>query len=141
MGSMKDALTKAGFRSEKMENHREKNKGKTKAKESVQHQKTRHFCEECKLTQPDVELYKHRMPTTEAEWICLSCVDRLMIEDRFRKTEQSDVSKKGMFRRFYGATKDFSKEEPQRDNRRGGRPDGNKRPDGNRAPHKKKTRY
>lgn len=100
----------AGFRSNKMENHRDSGKGRD-VKQTEKHQKARNFCEHCNLIHPDVELYKHRMPTTEAEWICLGCADKLMIDDRFRKTRQSDVSKKGMFRRYFGATKDFDKEQ------------------------------
>jgi len=108
--SLRDQLMEAGFRSNKMENHRESTRGREK-KQAEKHQTTRNFCEHCSLVHPDVELYKHRMPTTEAEWMCLSCVDKLMIDDRFRKTRQSDVSKKGMFRRYFGATKDFDREE------------------------------
>lgn len=108
--SLKDQLMQAGFRSNKMENHRESAKGRER-NQAEKHQTTRNFCEHCNLIHPDVERYKHRMPTTEAEWICLGCADKLMIDDKFRVTQQSDVSKKNMFRRFFGATKDFSKEE------------------------------
>lgn len=113
--SLKEQLMEAGFRSNKMENHRESAKGRER-KQAEKHQTTRNYCEHCGLIHPDVELYKHNMPTTEAEWICLGCADKLMIDDRFRVTQQSDVSKKKMFRRYFGATKDFSKEE-----HRGGR--------------------
>lgn len=108
--SLKDQLMQAGFRSNKMENHRESAKGRER-KQAEKHQTTRNFCEHCNLIHPDVERYKHRMPTTEAEWICLGCADKLMIDDKFRVTQQSDVSKKNMFKRFFGATKDFSKED------------------------------
>ena len=107
--SLKDQLMEAGFRSNKMENHRDSGKGKEK-KQAEKHQTTRNFCEHCTLVHADVELYKHRMPTTEAEWMCLNCADKLMIDDKFRNTQQSDVSKKKMFRRYFGATKDFSKD-------------------------------
>ncbi len=110
--SLKDQLKEAGFRSTKMENERDSGKGRER-KQAEKHQTTRNFCEHCNLVQPDVERYKHRMPTTEAEWICLNCADKLMIEDRFRFSQQSDVSKNGMFRRYFGATKDFSQERPQ----------------------------
>jgi hypothetical protein len=110
--SLKDQLKEAGFRSTKMENERDSGKGRER-KQAEKHQTTRNFCEHCNLVQPDVERYKHRMPTTEAEWICLNCADKLMIEDRFRFSQQSDVSKNGMFRRYFGATKDFSKDTPQ----------------------------
>lgn len=116
--SLKDQLMEAGFRSNKMENHRESAKGRER-KQAEKHQTTRNFCEHCNLIHPDVERYKHRNPTTEAEWICLGCVDKLMIDDKFRMTQQSDVSRKGMFRRFFGATKDFSKEEARHHNKNG----------------------
>lgn len=142
--SLKDQLMQAGFRSEKMENHRESAKGRER-KQAEKHQTTRNFCEHCSLIHPDVERYKHRNPTTEAEWICLGCVDKLMIDDKFRVTQQSDVSKKGMFRRFFGATKDFSKED-HRDHRGGRRPNrnangnvGRKPPQGDNRPKKERN--
>ena len=111
--SLKEQLMEAGFRSNKMENHRTSTRGRER-KEAEKHQTARNFCEHCSLIHPDVELYKHTMPTTEAEWMCLGCADQLMIDDRFRRTQQSDVSKRKMFRRYFGATKDFSKEEIRR---------------------------
>ncbi len=132
--SLKEQLMNAGFRSNKMENHRESAKGRER-KQSEKHQTTRNFCEHCQLIQPDVERYKHRMPTTEAEWICLACVDKLMIDDKFRVTQQSDVSKKGMFKRYFGQTKDFSKEPPRGGNHRKPHPK-----NGNRAPHQRKKK-
>ncbi|MBC97177.1 MAG: hypothetical protein CME63_05470 [Halobacteriovoraceae bacterium] len=124
--SLKEQLMEAGFRSNKMENHRQSAKGR-EIKQSEKHQVTRNFCEHCSLIHPDVERYKHNMPTTEAEWICLVCADKLMIDDRFRVTQQSDMSKKKMFKRYFGQTKDFSKE-PQG---RGSRIPGQKRANGN----------
>lgn len=134
--SLKEQLMNAGFRSNKMENHRESAKGRER-KQAEKHQTTRNFCEHCNLIQPDVERYKHRMPTTEAEWICLNCVDKLMIDDKFRVTQQSDVSKKGMFKRYFGQTKDFSKEGPS------GSGPHKKHPNrgGNKAPNKRKPNY
>ena len=67
-------------------------------------QTTRNFCEHCNLLHPDVERFQQHMPTTFGEWICLPFVDKLMIDDKFRVTQQSDVSKKGMFRRYFGKT-------------------------------------
>ncbi len=132
--SLKDQLMEAGFRSNKMENHRESAKGRER-KQSEKHQTTRNFCEHCNLIHPDVERYKHRNPTTEAEWICLGCVDKLMIDDKFRVTQQSDVSRKGMFKRFFGATKDFSQEKPSHGggHRRAGHRSGGHHRDGNRS--------
>jgi len=107
--SLKDQLMQAGFKTAKMENERDSAKGRPE-KESEKHQVTRNFCEHCELIHPDVEHYKHRMPTTDAEWMCLACADKLMIDDKFRATHQSDMAKRKMFRRFFGMTKDFSRE-------------------------------
>lgn len=103
MGSLKDQLLKAGFNTGKTQNERPKiiKKEKTKAQG---HQEQRNFCEVCELIQPDVERYKHRNPTIDAEWICLRCADKNEIDDKFRVTDQSDVNKKGFFRREHGIT-------------------------------------
>lgn len=106
MPSLKDALMKAGLKETPKPsqlNQREKI-AKKKVTEEVLHQEQRNFCEACEQIRPDVELYKHRNPTTEAEWICVRCADQLQIADTFRKTAQSDTSIKKMFRREYGAT-------------------------------------
>ena len=106
MASLKDALLKAGIKptaEKKPENHREKIT-KKQVTETIVHQEQRNYCEACDQVRPDVELYKHRNPTTEAEWICVRCADQLQIPDTFRKTAQSDTSIKKMFRREYGAT-------------------------------------
>lgn len=105
--SMKNALLKAGFKetqTAKTQNEREKISKKKKTEEMI-HQEQRNFCEECEQVRPDVELYHHRNPTTEAEWICVKCADQLKIADTFRKTAQSDTSIKKMFRREHGATR------------------------------------
>lgn len=105
--SLKDALLKAGLKpstTAKDQNQRE-NVPKKKATESVKHQEQRNFCEECEQVRPDVELYYHKNPTTEAEWICVKCADKLKIADQFRQTAQSDTSIKKMFRREHGATR------------------------------------
>jgi len=106
MGSLKDALLKAGIKPTpvaKSQNEREKI-AKKQITETIVHQEQRNYCEACDQVRPDVELYKHRNPTTDAEWICLRCADQLQILDTFRKTAQSDTSIKKMFRREYGAT-------------------------------------
>ena len=106
MSILKEALLKAGLKPtqvQKKENERAPIP-KKKVTESVVHQEQRTFCEECQQVRPDVEFYVHRHPTTEAQWICLRCVDQLQILDQFRKTAQSDVSIKKMFRRSYGPT-------------------------------------
>ena len=110
MGIMKDALLKAGLKGTtppKAENEREK-LSKKKITETVLHQEQRNFCEECKQVHPDVELYYHNNPTSEAEWICVKCADRLKIADNCRQTAQSDTSLKKMFRREHGATRPAS---------------------------------
>ncbi len=106
MASLKDALLKAGMKATepvKKQNDREKI-AKKNVTEEVSHQSQRNFCENCNQVRPDVEFYKHRNPTTEAEWICLKCADQLHILDKFRQTAQSDASIKQMFRREYGET-------------------------------------
>ncbi len=110
MGIMKDALLKAGLKGTtvpKAENEREKIHRK-KITETIIHQDQRNFCEECQQVYPDVELYYHHNPTTEAEWICVKCADRLKIADSCRQTAQSDTSIKKMFRREHGATRPAS---------------------------------
>ena len=58
----------------------------------------------CESIQPDVERYKHRNPIIQAQWICVSCADKNMIDDKFRVTVQSDFSIKKIFRREFGQT-------------------------------------
>lgn len=106
MGSLKDQLLKAGLRptpNPKTQNER-KVVPKKKLAESVIHQKQRNFCEECQQTYPDVELYHHRNQTTDADWMCVRCADKLKIPDSTRQTAQSDTSIRKLFRREYGAT-------------------------------------
>lgn len=100
--SLKDALLNAGLRSSKTANEREKVQGRP-AKKSEMHQRARTFCEVCERDLPDVERYRH--PSVEAEWICIACADRNMIDDKFRRSHQSEMADKGMFKRFYGATR------------------------------------
>ncbi|MBT7765879.1 MAG: hypothetical protein HN730_01910, partial [Bdellovibrionales bacterium] len=80
-------------------------KPKTKTE---QHQRQRNFCEHCQQISPDVEFYNHRNPTVSAKWICAPCADKNQIADDFRTTNQSDFSKKGIFRREFGPLKRFS---------------------------------
>ncbi len=109
MGSMKDALMKAGFKPDKSENERQKRAHWEKVKKSVVHQEQRNYCEVCESIQPDVEKYKHRNPTITAYWICVSCADKNLIDDKYRVTSQSDFSIKKLFKREYGKTvKDLS---------------------------------
>jgi len=109
MGSLKDAMLKAGLKPTvepkpaKKQNEREK-VAKKHLTETVIHQVRRNFCEHCSQVCPDVEQYKHRNPTTDAEWICVRCADQLQILDKFRLTAQSETSIKKMFRREYGET-------------------------------------
>lgn len=109
MGSMKDALLKAGIKPVKTENERPKRPVKEAVTKAVAHQETRNFCEHCQNIHPDVEKYRHHNPTTRAEWICLSCADKLEIHDDSRQSHQSDFAKRGVFRRFFGPTKKFTK--------------------------------
>lgn len=104
--SLKDALKSAGLTSTKTANDRSKKELSSK-KNISKHQMQRNFCEVCERVLPDVELYKHKNPTVDAEWICARCADLSMIPDKYRKTNQSDFSKRGTFRREYGETKKF----------------------------------
>lgn len=103
MRSLKEQLLKAGLKPTQNPNEREKI-NKKQVTEAVLHQDQRNFCEECQQVRPDVELYYHHNPTTEAEWICVKCADQLKIADTCRQTAQSDTSIKKMFRREHGAT-------------------------------------
>jgi len=104
VSSLKDALLKAGLKSSKNENERQKRKNWVEVKKSVVHQEQRNYCEVCESIQPDVERYKHRNPVIDAQWICVSCADKNMIDDKFRVTVQSDFSIKKVFRREFGQT-------------------------------------
>ncbi len=104
MSSMKDALIKAGFKPKQAENERYKRAHWEKVKKSVVHQEQRNYCEVCDSVQPDVERYKHRNPTVKAQWICVSCADKSLIDDKYRVTAQSDFSIKKLFKREYGMT-------------------------------------
>jgi hypothetical protein len=104
MGSLKDALLKAGIKetpkpSAPVDPNLREKLAKKKITEVVVHQEQRNFCEACDQVRPDVEFYKHRNPTTEAEWICVRCADQLQIADTFRQTAQSDTNIKKLFRR------------------------------------------
>jgi translation initiation factor 2 beta subunit (eIF-2beta)/eIF-5 len=106
MKGLKDALLKAGLKAtpDKKEINKRQKTPKKKITSEIKNQVQRNFCEDCDQIQPDVELYKHRNASTDAEWICIRCADRLMIADRFRKTAQSDTSIRKIFRREYGET-------------------------------------
>ena len=106
MKSLKDQLLQAGLKpstTPKSYNERE-NISKKKMTETISHQTERNFCEECQQVRPDVEFYRHKNPTTEAEWICLKCADQLKILDTCRQSAQSQSSIKNMFKREFGLT-------------------------------------
>lgn len=67
----------------------------------------RTFCEACKRSGPDIELYEHQNRLMSAKWICVRCADTNNIHDNTRQTHQSQHAKNGMFRREYGPTKVF----------------------------------
>ena len=111
--SLKDAMLKAGLQSTKGQNERT-SKGYKKDKTKVEkHQEHRNFCEVCECIQPDVERFKHNMPTVDAEWICSNCADKSQILDDFRITNQSDSANNGRYRRYYGHTKGFEAKAPR----------------------------
>ena len=106
--SLKDALLKAGMKSSPpvskrpKENQREFIKKKT---DDQRNQEQRNFCEVCETICPDVEYYAHHIPSLTARWICCRCADIKMIPDSCRQTAQSDVCRKGIFKREFGETK------------------------------------
>ncbi len=105
MSSLKDALVKAGLKSSKPQNDRPARSNVSgPPKKTHAHQQARTYCDVCDRTLPDVEHYKHRNPTVSANWICVGCADKNEIPDSTRTTAQSDSARKGMFRRYYGAT-------------------------------------
>jgi hypothetical protein len=104
MSSMKDALMKAGFKPKEKQNERQQRARWETVKKSVVHQEQRNYCEVCDSVQPDVERYNHRNPIITSNWICVSCADKNMIDDKFRVTAQSDFSIKKLFKREYGMT-------------------------------------
>ncbi len=110
MKSLKEQLLQAGLRAtpKPVDPNVRENVPKKKVTESIIHQEQRNYCEECQQVRPDVELYFHHNPTTEAEWICVKCADKLKIADTCRQTAQSDTSIKKMFRREHGATRPAS---------------------------------
>lgn len=115
--TLKDALMKAGLRATQHENEREKRPKNEPTKKSVAHQERRNYCEVCNNVQPDVERYAHKNPLIDAQWICVACADKNMIEDRFRATHQSDFALRGLFRREYGPTRkahEFDRSAPQK---------------------------
>ena len=107
MGSLADALKKAGFKSNKTENERPPMRQKDKS-QTEKFQEQRNYCEVCNATMPDVERYHHKNALIDAVWICLNCADKNEIHDKFRVTAQSDFSKRGKFQRFYGPTRPSS---------------------------------
>lgn len=136
MSSLKDALKNAGFTSSKTQNERGNTRGKVMTK-SEKNQFSRNFCEVCERTLPDVERYKHRNPTVDAQWICVGCADENMIEDRFRVTAQSDFAKSKRFKRFYGETISL---DVNANNTGGSLRGPNRNADGNRKNHSQNNR-
>lgn len=104
---MKEALKDAGLNSTMTENMRDSAKGRDR-NQTEKHQHSRNFCEVCELIMPDVERFKHKNPTVDAEWICVGCADKNNILDEFRLTNQSDFAKQKKYRREFGATKEAS---------------------------------
>lgn len=128
MKSLKEQLLQAGLKAtpKPVDPNVRENVPKKKVTESIIHQEQRNYCEECQQVRPDVELYFHKNPTTEAEWICVKCADKLKIADTCRQTAQSDTSIKKMFRREHGATRPASEIKIQPSQRSKGEPNGNR---------------
>ena len=108
--SLKEALEKAGIKSG-IKSDKPENISKKKPKKSgplteiEKHQQQNNFCDCCKKVAPDVEFYKHRNQSLQAQWLCIVCADRNLIPDDTRQSHQSDFAKRGTFRRCYGRTK------------------------------------
>lgn len=112
MGLLKDQLEKLGLRptwnenSEKNYNEQER---KPKPKLITPSQGSRNHCESCDKIAPDVEFYDHQNKVLRAKWLCTRCADRFAIHDDFRRSAQSDFSKKRAFRREYGPTHSWNR--------------------------------
>ena len=103
---LKDALTSLGLRSSKGANERAKKARGRAERASEKHQRARTFCEVCEGEHGDVEYYKHKNPVlADSRWICLACADKNEIDDATRTSRQSELSRAGGFKRFYGATR------------------------------------
>ncbi len=111
MGILKDALLKAGVKpSEKVSTPKKIIPQKPVIKKEMHsHQVHKNICELCNRTAQDVEYYNHRNAIVRVKWLCLSCADQNSISDNFRESNQSEDARRGVFRRFYGATKKFPK--------------------------------
>ena len=113
--SLKDALLKVGIKpTEKKAAQNERPRPKPapatpyvapKKSQDQINQEQRNFCEVCEQICPDVELYFHRNTSLNAKWICIHCADVNMIPDSVRQTMQSDVARKGIFKREFGETR------------------------------------
>jgi len=121
MSSLKDALLKAGVKTAKAENER-KAKYKKDVTKTEKHQYQRNFCEQCNGTYPDVERFKHRNYSVDAQWMCVNCADLAEIHDDCRVTNQSEFSKQSKYIRRYGPTKVFEGEQNLRKAPRGPKP-------------------
>jgi hypothetical protein len=108
--SLKDALLKAGMKATPVISKRPKENQRAfikKKTDDQRNQEQRNFCEVCETICPDVEYYAHHIPSLTARWICCRCADIKMIPDSCRQTAQSDVCRKGIFKREFGDTKRF----------------------------------
>ena len=111
MSLLKNALEKAGFKAtepSKKKKTPSRQQSYQPRKKTHSHHKQRNTCEACQIICPDVELYEHRNPALQnARWICVPCADKNMLLDDQRKTAQSESSKQGTFRRYFGRTRKF----------------------------------
>ena len=104
--SLKEALEKAGLKSsvqKRKEAPMTRSSAKNGKKMHDHHYRTE--CDACRRTAPDVERYDHRNRSVEGNWLCVVCADQYQISDDFRRTAQSDFSKRRMFVRNYGHTR------------------------------------
>ncbi len=107
MGSLKDALVNAGFESTKPVVKKKTTTTRGPRKKVHTHQSHQTVCGNCNKSTPDVEFYNHRSKITRARWLCVICADENSISDETRETNQSEYSRKNIFRREFGRTKRF----------------------------------
>ncbi len=109
MDQLKKALIDAGIvtkeklREEQREKMTQRHIAKQR-KEGHEHQ-LRIVCELCSKTSPDVEYYEHQNRMVgDKKWLCMRCADDHQIDDRLRKTAQSQNARTNLFIRQYGRT-------------------------------------
>lgn len=91
------------------ESRRDLNSRKTRTEGGIESSQPKRVttCGACRSPSPDVEYYAHDRKGLSARWLCAVCADKFMISDEGRLTNQSDLSRKNLFKREYGRTKRY----------------------------------